>query len=453
MGAEIRWGMWPGSKTIRGLFCALAGILLLVLPSVAQMDVGNYLHMNLNGNVGFNYAGGVNQGQSDHSMGFSGNGMLTGNYYSPNFLNFNVNPFYNREQGDTTYGSLTNTTGVTSNVNLFNGTHFPGSVSFSRLYNSTGEFGVPGSELGLAEHTNTQSFGIGWSALLPGLPTLSASYYIDDSSNEILGESGNDHQSDKTLSLLSNYKWDGFNMTGQFLHRNVDATFSELLQAGEAPITTTSSSNSYGATIQHALPYTGNFGVNWNRLSYDYNYADSYSAENSGSTNTVNGNASFHPTNNLGVGFNATYTDSLLGSIPEPVLNSGAAVDLATASTFHSFLVGSDVYYQVLKNLGIHADVDHQQQSFLGQTYSATQFGGSANFNFGHSILEGLSFSVGVVDTAQQASNTGIGFVGNVNYARKFFGWDVGGNFSSSQNVQTVMLFYTTSSYSYLGSL
>jgi hypothetical protein len=40
-----------------------------------------------------------------------------------------------------------------------------------------------------------------------------------------------------------------------------------------------------------------------------------------------------------------------------------------------------------------------------------------------------------------------------VNYTRKFSGWDVSGNFSYAQNVQTVMLVYTTSSYSYLGSV
>ncbi len=159
------------------------------------------------------------------------------------------------------------------------------------------------------------------------------------------------------------------------------------------------------------------------------------------------------PTNKVGVSFNANYNDSLLGSMPEPVLNGGRSVDLTSAGSFHSFLVGTDVYYQIVKSFGVHADVDHEQQSFLGQSYSATQFGGSANFNFDHSLLKGLSFSVGAVDTAQQTSNTGIGFVGNLNYNRKFWGWDVGGNFSYAQNVETALLVYTTSSYSYLGSL
>jgi hypothetical protein len=445
--------MWQKSSTIRNLCCALAGVFLLALPAVAQLQVGDYLRMNLNGSMGFNYGGGINGGLSDHSMGFTGNGVLTGSYYSPSFLNFSVSPFYNREQSNSVFGSLANTTGVSSDVNLFNGSHFPGSVSYNKAFNSIGSFGVPGSDLGLAERTNTQSFTVGWSAFVPDFPTFSASYGIDDSSNSIVGEAGTDAVTNRTLNLLSTYRWDGFMMTGQFQHRNTDANFTQFLEEGEAPITTTTSSNSYGATIQHALPLAGSFGVSWNRLSYAYNYQDSTSDHNSGSSDTVNGSAAFHPTDKLAVSFNATYNDSLLGSIPQTLLSNGAQIDLTEASSFRSVLVGTDVFYQIFKTLGVHADVAHEDQTFLGQTYSATQFGGSVNFNFDHSLLKGLSFSVGVVDTAQQATNTGLGFVGNVNYDRKFYGWDVGANFSYAQNVQTAMLVYTTSSYSYLASL
>ena len=431
----------------------LAGIFLLALPAAAQLQVGDYLHMNLNGSAGFNYGGGISQGLSNHAMGFSGNGILTGNYYSPNFLSFNVDPFYNREQSDSIFGSLANTTGVSSNVSLFNGSHFPGSVSYNKSFNSLGAYGVPGSDLGLAERTSTQSFSVGWSALIADWPTLAATYTIGSSSNDILGEAGNDSETDHALNLISTYRWDGFTMMGQFLHRTTDAKFSEFLETGEAPIANNTSSNSYGATIQHPLPLTGSFGLSWNRLSYGYQYQDSYSSSNSGNSDTVSATAAFHPTNKLGVSFIADYNDSLLGSIPQPVLNSGTPVNLPNADSFHSDLVGADVYYQLFKSLGVHADVDHSQQSFLGESYSATQFGGSANFNFDHSLLKGLSFSVGVVDTAQQEANTGLGFVGNVNYSRKILGWDVGGNFSYAQNVQTVMLVYTTSSCSYLASL
>lgn len=446
---EIRWEM-RGAK--RNAWGWLVGLILLALPCAGQMQVGDNLHMNLSGDVGLNYSGGINQGLSDHSLGFAGDGNLTGNYYSPNFLNFNVDPFYNRAQSNSVYGSLTNTTGLTSNANLFSGTRFPGTVSYNRLFNATSQFGVPGSDIGLAQHTNTQGWGIGWSALVPDWPTLTANYSVTRNSNSILGLQGNNDQTDHILNVLSTYKWDGFLMTGQFIHRHVDAKFSELVDSS-TPVRSNSSSNSYGATAQHALPLAGTFSVTWNHLDYDYAYKDSYSAKNSGGSTAVNGNASFHPTNKLGMAFSANYNDSLLGNIPEPALNNGAVLNMNTLGSFRSELVGSDVYYQFFKNLGVHADISHVHQSFLGNDYSATQFFGSANFNFDHSLLKGLSFSFALVDTAQQKDNTGLGFVGNLNYNRKFAGWDVSGNFSYSQNVQTVMLVYTTSSYSYLGSV
>ncbi|HXJ89216.1 MAG TPA: hypothetical protein VMS18_20530 [Candidatus Binatia bacterium] len=429
----------------------LAGVILLALPCAAQMQVGDNLHMSMSGDLGVSYAGGNDQGLSDHSLGFSGDGTLTGNYYSPNFLNFNVDPFYNRAQTNSVFGSLTNTTGVTSNVNLFNGSHFPGTVSYNRLFNATSQFGVPGSEIGLAQHTNTQGFGIGWSALVPDWPTLIANYSVNNNSNSIIGLEGQNDETDHTLNLVSQYRWNGYQMTGQFIHRNVDADFSQIV--GQlVPVQTESSSNTYAATVQHSLPLAGMFGVTWNHLNYDYDYTDSYSAKSSGGSTTVNGIASFHPTSKLGVAFNANYNDSLLGSVPEGVLNNGAVLNMATLGSFKSELVGSDVYYQLFKYLGVHADVSHIHQSFLGQTYSATQFFGSANFNFDHSLLKGLSFSVGAVNTVQQTDNTGVGFVGTVNYTRKHWGWDFNANFSYAQNVQTVMLVYTTSSLTYLGS-
>ena len=427
-------------------------LILLVLPCAAQMQIGDNLHMNLNGDIGFAYNGGLNQGLSGHSMGFSGDGSLTGNYYSPNFLNFNVNPFYNRTQSNSVFGSLTNSAGVTSSVNLFSGSHFPGTVSYNELHNGTGQFGVPGSDLGLAQHANTQGYAIGWSALVPDWPTITANYSVNHETTSIIGVDGSNAATDHTLNLLSNYRLDGWHMTGQFIHRNTDADFAEIID-GLLPVKTSSSSNDIGATVQHALPLAGSFSTSWNHLNYDYAYHDSYSANSSGASTTLNSNASFHPTRKLGVAFNANYNDSLLGSVPEGLLNNGVALNLRNAGSFHSELFGTDVYYQLFKNLGVHADVTHTNQSFLGQSYSATQFFGSANFTFDHSLLKGLSFSMGVVDTAQQANNTGLGFVGNLNYTRRFSGWEVNGNFSYTQNVQTVMLVYTTSSYSYLGSV
>jgi len=442
--------LWKG---IRKACRALPGFALLALPAAAQLSVGDYLRTDLSGNLGFNYGGSIDQGESSHGTGFTGNANLTGSYYNPNFLNFSVSPFYNRVQSDSTFGSLTNASGVNASVNLFNGTNFPASVSFARSYNNTGEFGVPGSSIGLATHSNTQNFGVGWSAFVPDWPTFSASYSMNGTDSSILGEEGSNSESDRTLILVSNYKIDGWRLGGQFTHRDTDSSLANFTNPTEGEIHSTGSTNNFGATAQHALPFTGNLSANFTHVGYSYHYEDSSSSSNSSASNSVNANANFHPTTKFGESFTATYNDSLLGSIPESVLNTGAPVDLKSLGSYSSFLVGTDAYYQLLKNLSIHADVNHQYQTFLGQSYSATQFAGTANFNFEHSILKGLTFSLGVVDTAEQESNTGLGFVGTLTYNHKYEGWNISGNLSYAQNVETALLVYTSSSYSYLASL
>ena len=80
--------MWD--KRVQKAWWLVAGILLAVLPSVAQMQVGDKWQMNLGGNIGYTYNGNLNQGISAHSMGFSGDANLHGSYYNPNFLNFSA---------------------------------------------------------------------------------------------------------------------------------------------------------------------------------------------------------------------------------------------------------------------------------------------------------------------------------------------------------------------------
>src|SRR4051812_50071045 len=110
----------------------------MALPAAAQLEVGDNWSMNLSGDIGYNYHGNISDGLSGHSMGFAGDANLTGSYYNPNFLNFNVQPYYDRTQSNSVLGALTNTSGVNSNVNLFSGSHFPGSFSYSKGINSVG---------------------------------------------------------------------------------------------------------------------------------------------------------------------------------------------------------------------------------------------------------------------------------------------------------------------------
>jgi hypothetical protein len=430
----------------------LVGLLLLTLPSAAQLEVGDTA-MSLSGDIGFNYNGSMNQGASGHNLGLSGDANLHGSYYNPNFLSFNVRPFYDRAQSNSVFGALTNTSGVNAGVNLFGGSHFPGSFSYNKVVNSTGVFGVPGSSVGLASNGNDQGFAVSWSELLPDWPTLTATYAISSGSESIYGTQQESKQTDHDFLLQSTYQLAGFRLAGGYTHRNVNGTFSELLEGVPKPVNSDTATNNYQVNASHSFPMSGAFSVSYSRTGYDYSFHDGNSAASSGASDTLNGNLNFRPMTKLSVGFNGAYNDSLLGGLPEQITTGGTGVRVSSLGTFRSFLVGSDANYQPLTNLGIHVIVNRSQQVFLGQSYGATQFAGSVNYLLQHSLLKGLSFSVGAVDSATKDGNTGLGFVGNLNYNRKFEGWDVDTNFSYSQNVQTLVLVYTSSSMGWVTNL
>lgn len=427
----------------------LAGLFLLVLPCAGQLQLGEEMKMNLSGDVGTNYNGASGSAGSSHGLGFTGNANLNGSYYNPSFLSFGIQPYYGRTQENSALQSITDSAGVNANVSLFSGSHFPGSLNYSRGSNTVGQFGVPGSTSGLASHGDTQGFGIGWSALVPGLPTLSASYAIGSGSSSIFGSSDESTQSDRNFSLRSTYSLLGFRLAGGYTHLNNEASFSEFLEGGQQAVNSDSSSNSYELNAQHSFPMAGSLAIGWNHFSYT-NSSDG--VDSSGASNALNANLTFHPVKKLSLGLSGGYNDSLLGTLPQQVVITGGSTNLSDLGTFRSFLVTADANYQLLNNLGLHALVNHQEQQFLGKTYDSTQFAANVNYNLQRRFLGSLSFSLGVFDSANKEGNTALGTVANLNFFRKMGGWDVSANLSYSQNVQTLLVVYTTSSLGYVAS-
>jgi len=396
----------------------------------AQLQIGDEWKFNLNGNLGYSYNGDIDNGVSGHGMGFTGDATLKGSFYNPNFLNFTVQPYYGRTQSNNVFGSLTNGEGVTGTMNLFSGSRFPGSISYSRGENNSSDFGIPASEVGLAQHGNTQNFAINWSEIVPGLPTINASYLVGDETSSIFGTQDQSSQNHRTLSLLSHYKIDGFLLSGGYTHSHINTNLAEFIDGSPLPVEASNSTNTYQVNASHALPMSGSATFGWNRTSYGYDYRDSYSTSNSGGSDALNGTVSVRPTAKL----------------------SGTVINAASLGSFKNTMEGVDAYYQLFTNLSVHGNVAHQSQEFLGKDYSSTIYGGSANYNVTKRFLGSLSFSAAIFEVANQMGNQVLGGVGNVNFDRKVDGWDISANFSYSQNVQTIVLIYTTSSYGWVAN-
>jgi hypothetical protein len=106
-----------------------------------------------------------------------------------------------------------------------------------------------------------------------------------------------------------------------------------------------------------------------------------------------------------------------------------------------------------MANMQALAFADHREQSYLGESYGSSSYGGG--LTYWRLLLGGnLNSSVTLSDNNSSTSNANsLGMNTNVNYNRRYDGWAMGVSGGYSQNVQSELITYTTSSYSYGASL
>ena len=271
-GAEapnLKSGLDAGLKA-RSTLALLLLLVLFVLPSAAQLTLGDNLSMNANGliSLGYNDAWG-NSFESNHSLEVGGSGTVSGYYYNPNFLNFQVSPYYNRSQANSESQSIFNTSGIETSANIFSGSHFPGSVGYSKGWNSEGNFGLPGTP-NYTTYGDGQSFNVGWGAYVPGLPSLLATYYKGSSEYTVLGTDQDDNNSYQNLGLRSNYTVAGFNLLAAYTLGNSHSFIPEVFGNQAESFTSNNDALQFGAT--HTLPMHGSASASFTRSYLDTNY-------------------------------------------------------------------------------------------------------------------------------------------------------------------------------------
>ena len=432
----------------RQAYLTLALVVAVALAASAQIKVGSETSLSANGEIGAGYTGafGNQQFSSSHGLFFTGLGQLNGYYYNPKFLNFNVMPYYNRNQDNSTFQSVLSETGIDASVNLFGGSHFPGSVSYGKAWNNGSQFQFAGLPT-LTSNGDTQSFNVTWSALMPHWPTLTASYSDESSSQTILGETGTTETKAKFLNLISNYTWKGYQFNGYYSHQNFDSSLPQFI-AGSENYTTTSRGYSLGAGVTHPIFWQGAVGASFTRFSYSDE--SDVSAPTNGSSDTVIGTISLNPTRRLGISAAVRYYDNLFamwqqqgtlppGTVPITTYNSGV----------NGVTLNSIATYNIGKGFAIVGYANRQQQQFQGTEFVSNQFGATLTYNYSRPLLGMLYFSFGMVDTAGNGNQGTIGFVGNLGLKKKIQGWDVNADISYAQNVQSSVALFTTSNYSY----
>lgn len=445
------------ASRFRILYRALPGfLLLLALPAAGQIQAGDNLNLNLNGIMSAGYNGVFgNQISSSHGLNWGGNGTLSGSYYDPNFLSFNLSPYYNQARQNSEFRSLFNNGGFDFNSNIFSGSHFPGSVGFSRSWDSQGNFSMPG----LPDYTtrsNGQGFSIGWGAFLPDWPSLTATFSDGSGDYSIPGTDQHGSNSYRNFALRSGYMIKGFNLSAGY---NVGSSESNIpLLFGTQTVEKVHSNNdSFTFSASHRLPMHGSFGSSFSRSNINADYLGS---GYHGTVDTLNANAGMNPTQKLSFSVGMGYTDSLTGSLFQSLLPGSGGGQPAAGGLYQQSQQSSNAFsltgvanYVFARRLQMQVNAERRQQTYLGNSYGANSFGGSLAYST--AALGGfLSTSVNVIDNNGDYSHgNSIGFSANLAFNRPIQLWFVSGDFSYAQNVQAYLITYTNSFYVYSGNV
>ena len=416
----------------------------------AQVTVGNDVSMNMNGELSFGYTGEYgNQTASDHGITAGGDATLTGSYYTPSFLSFLVNPYYNQSRDNSTSSSITDSSGVLASFSLFSGSNYPGSISVSKTYDSVGTYNIPGLP-NFTSHGNTDGFNIGWGVNVPDWPQLMLNYTQGKNDYSIYGTDTNGTSDYHNFNAHVIYRVDGFNLNGGYVYNQTHSEYPLVLQTQQLE-NLDNSGNSYTFGASHELPFHGTFGANFNRSDFTSDFSDgSYT----GTVDTVNSNVNFHPTAQLTLEANFNYTDNLLGTLYQNIITAGGILQQSTrGQSSDSWDSSGLASYNLTKHWILSGSYEHRQQSYFGSSFGSNSMTGTVNY--WDRVLGGsLNTVLSVTRMTEDSTNLStVGLLSVVNYSRRIKLWDVSGTGQYFQNTQTLLVGYTNSGWGYSGQL
>ena len=436
-------------RSLRVAWWAEAALLLLAWPVTAQVRTGE-VTSSLNGTIAPGYSADFgNTTGSDHSWVLGGVANYSGSFYNPNFLSFNASVFLNQSRANSNYQSISDASGVNASASIFGGSRFPGSVSYTKTFNSEGSYNLPGLP-NYVTHGNSDAFGINWSENIPKAPSFSAGFQTGSSQYSVYGTNDTGASSFHSLNLHSSYSILGINMGAYYTTGGGHALIPQF-EAGEQDSETHSGNSDYGFNIGHRIPLNGSASASINRSEYNSDYLGSGTT---GTIDLINAIVSMHPLSKLSISADANYSDNLNRQLIEPVVAAGGAVpEASTNQPSNSLDLMGVASYSLFANLQTSAFVERRSQVFMGDSYGMTSYGGSGTFS--HAVLNG-NFNASLNATGNTDDQTGedtLGFSTIENYSSEILGWHVNGSFGYAQNVQTLLITYMNSSYNYTGNV
>lgn len=422
--------------------------LLLTIPAAAQVKFGLF-STNLSGMVSSGYTADFgNLTSSDHNWSVGGTANLNGNYYKPGFLTYAGSFFLNQSRANSDFQSISSASGVSFSTNIFGGSHFPGSISYSKGYNSDGNYGIPGIS-NYVTHGDNDEFAASWSLNLPKAPTFSAGFQIGNNEYSVYGTNNQGNSAFHSLNLQSTYQLEGFNMTGFYGQGGNHSLVPEVVSGAVSP-EIHSDFDGFGFGISHKLPLQGSVSGNVNRSSWNTNYEG---AGTNGSIDTANVFAAMRPAEKVTVSGNLQYSDNLTGQLIQAVAGVGSpALGIASNQASNSLDMQAVSTYLPTPEFQTTLFFERRSQLFEGEDYAVNSIGGGANYT--HRTREGtINGSMSFVSNhSDQNGGDTLGFSTTANYTNVIKGWHVNGSFGYAQNVETLLVTYMNSSYNFSGN-
>jgi len=282
----------------RNVILLVGLVLASAVRTPAQVTAGE-ASMNLSGTISAGYSDDYsNLAGSDHSVIGAGRADLSGSYYNPNFLSFDVQPFYNQSRLNSAFQSITASSGVSASTKIFGGSDFPGSISYSAALNSSGNFGIPGLP-NFTTHGNNDTLAVTWGVHLDGLPRVNLSFSDGNNDYSVYGASAGGRLHSDTFSATTSYQVLGFNLNGGYQYASSEILTPEFLAGGPAQ-QSDSGDNSFFFGIGRNLPWHGSFNAGATRSHIRSDFDDTSSSNRYDTTiDTFSGGLNFAPAAHL----------------------------------------------------------------------------------------------------------------------------------------------------------
>ena len=213
--------------------------------AVAQVQIDG-LHVSASGAIdaGYSAENSNNGGGSSNGVGLGGSGDFHGYYYNPNFLSFDVLPYYSRSNSNSESQSITDSSGYSANSNISPGVGLQAPWALIK----PGIFGhLWHSRCGWPDHprTTVHPSPPSWAFLANHhLPSLNLAYGQSSGNSSLLGSDVSNSTSGRNFGASTGFHLAGFGLGFGYQHQQYAST-SNISSAGAAswkrstPATTT----------------------------------------------------------------------------------------------------------------------------------------------------------------------------------------------------------------------